>query len=264
MRKQRPMTRARYMSRLSRSARWRLPPLEANEVIADYQELVDEEERDEKTLVQELGSPDQAVRLLTDAGAYRRWLWVFGILAFGLFLCAKWCFTARGWARRFLWWDQMWFPVLVMAVGLVLSLAWFRRNGQKNGPLSKWLALSLAAALAFGAGTIAYTCHCFDLEVMEQISLRQAHLLAGLISYGGTACALVSLLGLILARCRDRRWLALYVSALTAAAICGFVIFNLRSMNLDYPSHDMLQTYFLSRLIPIGAAGLVGTGVALC
>ena len=89
------MTKQRYLRRFSRAVRWRLPPQEAAEAIADYREMVYQEGREESRLVEELGEPVQSAHLLTDVRAYRRWLAVFGVLAFGLFLLAKWCFTGR-------------------------------------------------------------------------------------------------------------------------------------------------------------------------
>ena len=142
------MTKQRYLRRFSRAVRWRLPPQEAAEAIADYRELIFQEEREESRLVEELGNPVQAAHLLTDVRAYRRWLAVFGVLAFGLFLAAKWCFTGHS-SLYLVYYDPWWYPVWVLAVGMALSLYWFRRHGQKNGPLSKRLVLALAVP---GAG----------------------------------------------------------------------------------------------------------------
>ena len=89
------LTQAQYLAKFSRAVRWRLPPQEAEEAISDYRELIFQEERDESKLVEELGEPVQAAHLLTDVKAYRRWLAVFAVLAFGVFLVAKWCFTGR-------------------------------------------------------------------------------------------------------------------------------------------------------------------------
>ena len=89
-----PLTREQYLKKFSRAVRWRLPPQESEEAIADYRELIFQEERDESKLVEELGEPVQAAHLLTDVKTYRRWLKVFAVLAFGLFLLAKWAFMA--------------------------------------------------------------------------------------------------------------------------------------------------------------------------
>ena len=74
VKKVKPLTREQYLKKFSRAVRWRLPPTEAEEAIADYRELIFQPERDEKMLVEELGEPIHAANLLTDGTAYRRWL----------------------------------------------------------------------------------------------------------------------------------------------------------------------------------------------
>ena len=60
-----------YMTRLERAARWRLPPREAEDVIADYREMVGDPPRPEEELLQELGKPRDAIRPLTPKWPYR-------------------------------------------------------------------------------------------------------------------------------------------------------------------------------------------------
>ena len=271
MNQSKPLTREQYLKKFSQAVRWRLPPQESEEAIADYRELIFQEERDETKLVQELGDPAQAAHLLTDVKTYRRWLKVFAVLAFGLFLMANWLWLSRTFSYRFLYWEDVWYPVLVMAVGLPLSLYWFRRHGQKNGPLSRRLALALAAVLAYGVLFAALTWYIMSPEALAAYAeiypqtmpwpiLLQRYML----SVGGAACALIALAGLVLAKCCDRRWLALYTLGVTIAAMAGFVHFNLVSMDISAASPDVFQAYIFARLLPIGAIGLLGTGVALC
>lgn len=264
-----PLTRQQYLKKFSRSARWRLSPLEAADAIGDYRELVHQEERDETKLVEELGDPIQAAWLLTDAKEYKRWWKIFAVLAFGLLLCAKWCFTGQSWYYGIFNLGNEWFPVLVMAVGLVLSLVWFRRYGQKSGPISQRLLAVLAVVLLFGLGAVAWICYVCDPEVLRAITGMpypqwQVRVLTELLIDGGTVCALIALAGLVLARCYDRRWLALYALAVTISAMLCFTEFQFMSMDLSAPGPDVMQVYLFGRLIPIGIAGLIGTGVALC
>ena len=42
-----------YMTRLERAARWRLPPQEAEDVIADYREMVGDPPRPEEELLRD-------------------------------------------------------------------------------------------------------------------------------------------------------------------------------------------------------------------
>lgn len=264
-----PLTREQYLKKFSRAARWRLPPQESEEAIADYRELVFQAERDESKLVEELGEPVQAAHLLTDVKTYRRWLKMFAVLAFGLFLLAKWAFMAHS-SIHFSFAEQWWYPVWVMVVGLVLSLYWFRRHGQKNGAISKWLVLALAVVLIAGCVVMYGIWDVTGAVMYEQMSehrwrlLQQVHLVLTAMMYVGTFSALAAFAGLVLAKCYDRRWLALYILGVTTAATIGFATFNFKGLNLDYPTADMLRSYLFARLIPIGAAGLLGTGVALC
>lgn len=264
-----PLTREQYLKKFSRAARWRLPPQESEEAIADYRELIFREERDESRLVEELGEPVQAAHLLTDVQTYRRWLKIFAVLAFGLFLLAKWAFMAHS-SIHFSFAEQWWYPVWVMAVGLLLSLYWFRRHGQKNGPLSKRLVLALAIVLIAGCGVMYGIWDVTGAVMYEQVSenrfrlIQQVRLVLTAMMYVGTLSALAALAALVLAKCYDRRWLAVYILGVTVAAMIGFVTFNFKGLNLDYPTADMLRSYLFARLIPIGAAGLIGTGVALC
>ena len=263
-----PMTQEAYLKKFSWAARWRLPPQESEEAIADYRELLFQPGRDKNKLVAELGEPVQAAHLLTDVKTYRRWLAVFAILTYGLFLLGKWAWMGMT-PLHINGLGPWWYPVWTMVAGLALSLYWFRRHGQKNGPLSKGLLLSLGTVLALGVVIMAWTWHVTDPAFLDyyagfggipwHITLQRY-----LITYGGTACALAALPGLVLAKCYDRRWLALYTLALTAAAMCGFVIFIFKSMDLSVAIRGSIQAYIFARIIPIGAVGLVGTGVALC
>lgn len=263
------LTKQQYLSQFSRTAQWRLGSADAAEAISDYRELVFQEERDESRLLEELGDPVHAAWLLTDRTAYRRWLAVFGVLVYGLFLLAKWDWT--GWSRfRFSFAEPCWYPVWVMAVGMVLSLYWFRRHGQKNGPLSKRLVLALAVVLIAGCGVMYGIWDVTGAVIYEQVSehrsglIEQVRLVITAMMYVGTLSAAAALAGLVLAKCNDRRWLALYILGVTVAAMIGFVTFNFKGMNLDYPPVELMRVYLFARLIPIGAAGLIGTGVALC
>ena len=264
-----PLTREQYLKKFSRAARWRLPPRESEDAIADYRELIFQEEREESKLVEELGDPVQAAHLLTDVKTYRRWLKVFAVLAFGVLLLAKWAWMGHS-SFYFSFAERWWYPVWVMAVGLALSLYWFRRYGQKNGPLPKRLVLVLAVVLIAGCGVMYGIWDVTGAVMYEQASdnawhlRQQVYLVVTAMMYVGTLSALAAFAGLVLAKCYDRRWLALYILDVTAAAMIGFVTFNFKGINLDYPTADMLRSYLFARLIPIGAAGLIGTGVALC
>ena len=271
MKQPKSLTRVQYLKQFSRAVRWRLPPQESEDAIADYPELIFQPERDESRLAEELGEPVQAAHLLTDVRAYRRWLAVFAVLAFGLFLLTKWAWTGMTVTTGFFSYSNVWYPVWVMAAGLPLSLYWFRRHGQKNGPMSRWLLLALAVVLACGVGTLAWNWYVLSPEFLDFYSETYPHVIPWqiilqreLVTEGGWVCALIALAGLVLAKCYDRRWLALYVLSVTVAALCGFILLHMRRMDMSYAISSSIQAYLFARLIPIGAVGLIGTGVALC
>lgn len=270
MKRSKPLTREQYLKKFSRAVRWRLPPRDAEEAIADYRELIFQEERDETKLVEELGSPVRAAGLLTDRKAYYRWQKVFAVLTFGLLLLIKWDWSAIV-NLRLTFITEHWYPVWVMAVGLPLSLYWFRRYGQKNGALSKRLALALTAVLIAGCWVLCWSWDIFgQVPIFEEVSEHTIQLqqqVRGLVTammYVGVFSALAALAGLVLARCRDRRWLALYTLGLTASTMIGFVTLTLVSLFRPVLDTEAFRTYLFARLLPIGAIGLIGTGVALC
>ena len=72
------MIQSSYRKRFSRLVRWRLPRAEAEGVLADYEEIFAHHRgEDDAALTRSLGEPRQAVGLLTQPGAYRRWLAAF-------------------------------------------------------------------------------------------------------------------------------------------------------------------------------------------
>lgn len=81
------MDQQTYLKTLSYALRWRLPKPEADEVLADYEEMFSQCPADsDDQFIGELGGPFQAARLLTEPKAYRRWLAAFGLMAFCLLL----------------------------------------------------------------------------------------------------------------------------------------------------------------------------------
>ena len=148
-----------YMTRLERWARWMLPRQEAEDVLADYRDIVADPE-----LAQDLGKPRAVIWALADRKSYYTWLGVFAALAV-LHLAAAlgyspltpfWCVS------RWYEWGGGWLPgdpeytilsalpILHLTVGTALCLVWFRLRGEKgNRPLSKGLPLCAVLMLAY-------------------------------------------------------------------------------------------------------------------
>ena len=267
MKQAKPLTREQYLKKFSRAVRWRLPPKEAEEAIADYRELVFQEERNPDRLVEELGDPVQAAHLLTDVRTYRRWLAVFAILAFALLLQAKWIWTALSFTFNGV--RAWWYPVLVMAAGLLLSLCEFRKHGQKNGSLPKGLLTALAGVFVAGCGIFIRIWQLTGVRIFEEIPggaygfEKNVYGLVTVMMCAGIFMALAGLTGLVQAKCRDRRWLALYILCLTVGAMLGFVTFVIHAMDLTFGAPEVMRSYIFARILPVGAVGLMGTGAAL-
>ena len=93
----------------------------------------------------------------------------------------------------------------------------------------------------------------FQLGTLYRLALESIALLA----------AAAGLLGLLLARLKDRRWIALYVLGL-AVVLLAFLLYGLMtSMSLDTAA-DNWQIPYVVRMAQAGVLGLIGMGVALC
>lgn len=88
------MDKKTYINQFSKLVRWRLPSEEAEDVIADYEELLSAHPEDGAALVKTLGDPVLAAKLLGAAREYLCWMAVFSLLSlnmlffvFNLFNC---------------------------------------------------------------------------------------------------------------------------------------------------------------------------------
>lgn len=284
-----------YMARLERAARWRLPRQEAEEVIADYRDIVNLQPRSEKELCREVGDPEQVVKMLVSSpSAYRVWQAVFVLMAACILIPGAsphapfwriWdaCFAgpyggASGWFHIF----GHWGPVLA-GLGLAVSLVWFRRMGQKEGRLPKAVKILAVALLVWtGAlllvewaafrdpqgfadllGEVPWT--WFGIPIMggKMVPLS-VEILEDVLQYGGTAIALLGVYALVKARTGDRRWAAVYclsmaVMLVSMESLAVFSAMDISSLSADGWWHAQMGYY-----LAILAAGAAGTGVALC
>ena len=271
-----------YLTRFSRHARWYLPPEEAAEVIADYRELLSGDPRPEED---ELGAPEQAVRLLIRPRETRRWLAVFVLLAclalvvplgglygfpfhFGILTTIPVLETIWEWYEDAFSLLSAGIPLL----GTVLALVWFGKNGPKEagGPPFRRMLPMLAAAvltilLALGVFWLMVSLDSGQLSSAwaeaHLFLVRRLHLVLEL---AGPACGALAVLGLVRARLEDRRWRAVYILCLAGAALCAGVLAPMRSMSLDHSGASAWWLGYLWRYLAITAAGLLGAGVGLC
>lgn len=238
------MIQSSYQKRFSRLVRWRLPRAEAEGVLADYEEIFAHHRgEDDAALTRSLGEPRQAVGLLTQSGAYRRLLLPLVLLLRGRF------------------WGQ---PTALMAglllAGMAVSLAQFRPRAGK-GPMPRGLRPALAG-LAVLLAAVGWVLGCLFTGAWTSWPAEWYGLTAWwVLRLTGAAGAAAGLLGVVKARLDDRRWSALYILGLTAVTVCVLILAFLGS--LDSASGGAWASYALPWGL-LGAAGLVGTGVALC
>ena len=294
-----------YMARLERAARWRLPREEAEDVIADYRDIVGTPPRSEEELRREVGDPEQVVKLLVSPPkAYRVWQLVFALMAVCLLSAALAPLPASPFFRLLLWyeWGGGYYennapvsiltvlPILQMAAGTGMCLAWFlRRRDKVNAPLPKGAVLCgllMLAVLACAWWTVwrlsadperFLTTWVEDTDFMGE-GTGPAHTghtsssliaIAGWLEVGGRALAgLVGVFALVKARTRDRRWAAVYILSL-AAAVLSLAVLGMAYCfsNLGTPHSLFYDGWFrpyLPRFAVLTAMGLAGAGAALC
>ena len=250
----------KYLRQLELMAWWRLPPREAEEVAEDYREMMEEQSGSPELLESRWGSPLQAVRLVEKPNQYRRWLLAFGMMAACVLLPACWLLGERQHPDA---------SACLAALGAAASLAWFSRQGRKKAgrpPRALWAALlcQLLLALLAGGTLVLAAYQWLDLA---QAGLLKPGLLGGTVglvfTLAGLGCAALALLGLLLARLKDRRWRAVYILGLTILALCLLVLSVLRSMSLD-SSIPGWQWPYLLRAALTALIGLLAAGVGLC
>ena len=248
-----------YLSRLSRAARWYLPPAEASEVLEDYREIV--ADRSEEELRRDLGTPRAAMRQLAQPKAYRRWLKVLAVLT----ACVL---VPMVMARNDVYWNTLIRPVYAIALclGTGLSLLWFRRNGMREGRLPRAVPVLLALILLgmvlvwFLAGIIFTESWTLLHTIMECVIAPRS--LNRFLALEILAMGAVSLYGLVKARLGDRRWRAVYVLGLSGTILTISFYLLLSSMNFDGFTPGWWRIYVI-QYIGITLAGLLGTGLSL-
>lgn len=271
------MDKERYFEKLCRAARWYLPGQEAEEVMADYRELLADSEGED------FGDPVQAVRLLVKPREYRRWVTVFVLLAaatltvpvsglcsvpaeFGLLveipvLGNLWSFFNLN--------DHL--LAALPLLGTALAWLWFRRHGVRPAERVRFRNILpfLAAELLVLAGAwVMFWLLAAHVEILTAFfgSVPDGwgvHGLRLLIKLSGPLCGGLGVLGLIRARTQDRRWLAVYLLGLAAGGVCTAVLAVLTGFSLDITSADW-WVFYARMFLGLTAAGLLGTGWALC
>lgn len=274
-----------YMARLERAARWRLPPQEAEDVIADYRDIVGTPPRPDDELLRDLGKPWNVTKPLTEKKAYYTWLAAFAVMAACILIPADSPLPLGLW-RVF---DHLFSPYGILipgipwcfhfiVIGLILSLIWFRpQKGEPKAPLPRPVIVTLAMELALMAAVWwgfwqltlypdgimfqpALVTYWFD-SIIGRTTLH-GHWLAWALEWGGAAVGVVGVVGLVKARTRNRRWRAVYFMSLSVMMLAFCVLSIYSYMGPIDPASTVVYTRQLCAAITI--VGILGTGVSLC
>ena len=271
-----------YMARLERAARWRLPPQEAEDVIADYRDIVADPPRSEDQLRREVGDPVEVIKLLVaPPKVYRTWLAVFAVMAACVLIPGHSGFGWFSWPFYRLCFEQGGLhlgPVLAV-LGGGLALFWFRRQkGATKAPVPRGLIAALTALLVWiGLALLLNWAICYDLDGLLALGPR-VQVWPGPLGDTEPFTVFASKWALILlpffasflavywlvrARTRDRRWTAAYILTLAAILVSLETIAQMNSMDVTSVSTDAAFRVNLIKCAVITAVGAVGTGVAL-
>lgn len=269
-----------YMTRLERAARWRLPPREAEDVIADYREIVGDPPRPEEELLRDLGRPRDAIRPLAQKKPYWTWLAVFLVMS-ACILAPGISPTAIGypiWRTIFSPWNtNPPAPPIIAVLGAVTALMWFHWQGRKEARLPRAIPILLAVLLIWCGGVLLFCWTCardFDgfLKMWGTIkpfigpnesAPASLYLLVEAMAYGSTAISLAGEVGLAKGRTCDRRWAAVYILALAAMLTSLLVVHSSQRMDLTFTLEELFRQLLLKNAV-ITLIGLMGAGVALC
>ena len=253
-----------YLARLTRTARWRLPTKEADDIIEDYTELLMIDFRPYEDLCRDYGTPKYAVRQLSFFRDYGRWLLTFWVLAAFLALPALGLFVPMPTISFLYGWQE----ALLLFLSLVLSIAWFRLEGVRFRERPDQLPLLMVVLILTGLSTAMLAQALFREVPLEgffsNLPLEQVGFVyTTLLRVIGGCCALLALIGLVNARLGDRRWLALFTAGLTVVFLTAILYRIVTNMSIPDPP----AVWFTTEVWQLGitaARGVIGTGVALC
>lgn len=280
-----------YISRLAFLARWRFSEEEAEDIISDYREMIANEPGTDRELIQRFGTPWAALRQIPSTGISRIWLAVFALSFACLLIPAAWVLWKN--VNQLLFWlhfeksvdvpsfllvddaesflSAIWVLPLMLILGLVTPLAWFRSRGRDREPLTRGIVLTmllLMVCLVWVWLFIWQMLSDFDgftrlLNSLPWENSWGAWTVYRAVFFGVPAAVAGSagIAGLLFARAKNRRWRAVYALALLVAVLTAALLLLLSSLNLDA---DGWQSAYLRYYTVLTLLGLLGTGVSLC
>lgn len=241
------MKRLGYFEKLSLAARWFLPGEEAESVIEDYREILDE-----------LSSPDEAlerfgepwrVAWMADRKSACRWIFVFllfsGLLfiPYLLILNGIYSFSAS---------------LVALTALVVFMLLWLGVGKPGVAALPKWIAVSFGIAVLF----LAVLCGSF-FYISQHISDTVGPDFGHFLVISVFIFSLFGMAGIVCARIFDRRWRAATALSITVILACICFLGLIRSME---PISDPAAALRLvsRKCAVISVCGVLVSGVFVC
>ncbi len=276
-----------YISRLALLARWRFSSEEAEDIISDYREMIAAEPGTYAELVERFGTPWNAVRQIPGAGLSRVWLAAFA-LSFGCLLVpAAWVllYCIRQGLFSFIWEStgkMLWFLIpdsyvesrfqsalpMMLILGLVAPLLWFRRGRKGREPLTRGMRLCLLLLLVCLAWLWLFIWKFLcDFDGFIQLwshwnESRNVWIINGVcLGVPAAAAAVCGTVGLLFSRLKNRRWRAVFALSLLLSVLSAAVFSMFTSLSFDADGWQEMQLKYYAAITVIG---LVGTGVSLC
>lgn len=239
-----------YYKRLSRAARWFMPPREARELMEDYREML--AGMDDATAVSRFGMPVRAVLAAAGKRDILSWHGVFLGLVVLLILPAVFVLSGVG------------YPIMLgMFTGhmlAILLLVWFGMGGRGRG------AGRLSNALLGSFCLLSV----LDIVLCAVILYFSTHIFASSGLYLGwmlRVClvlySIVGIAGVALARISDRRWSAVAVLSAAGIAVCAYILGIICSMDPTSDPAVMLNKLWFNSVL-VTAAGILTAVVSLC
>lgn len=248
------MDKKTYIKNFSNAIKWRISEPEADEILEDYNEIFSEYSDDDNLLVQKLGEPIEAAKVLTEPKQYRNWLVMFTFMAICIVIPELMLLRMTFYQT----------PILVTSflfvLGVLGSLIWFRPQKGKKIAFTKDILITFIAmlvinfvCLGFFSGLITQKIALIPMQVYGVIAHKLFQLLATIIT-------IIGIVSLIKARTQNRHWKTIYITSLIIVFECMLIVSFLVSMEPFVHFWQMSTIY----AIILGLIGLIGVILSLC
>lgn len=242
------MDKQTYLKYFSKYVRWMFPEEEAEDVTADYKELLSAHPEDGTLLVKTLGTPLEAVRKLGRTKEYTAWMVFFTIVSLGCMyffagLVARWCLHEK-------------INIVVFYLLVAMVSLWKWKNPKEGKTRCRGLLPALVGLAVFAAVMCGVMWKLF-WTMTEYIDLRILELKFSLYLLSGVSF-IAGIIGLVKCRMQNRRWVSLCVLAFTILYLCSII----GSVFWGLSDVDAILPYILEYApisIITGAAGVVWT-----